>query len=122
MNKWRPSQLRSFYYAFSGFSHNLKYETNFRIQFIFGIIVVIAGFYFSISRIEWLIILLTIAAVWSAELVNTSIEMICDKITADEDHLVKIVKDSSAAAVLITSIIAAIVGVIIFLPYVIVLL
>ncbi|MDA3823043.1 MAG: diacylglycerol kinase family protein, partial [Bacteroidales bacterium] len=79
--------------------------------------VIIAGIYFSVSFAKWVILFLTIGAVLSLEAMNTAVEKICDRFMPENDPEVKIIKDSAAAAVLIISIVAALVGIIIFWPY-----
>lgn len=111
------SRLRSFRNAFSGVMFSFKHEPNFRIHLVFAILVVIAGFLFRVEKGDWLILILTIGVVLTAELMNTAVEKICDRFMQEQDPFVKIVKDSAAASVLIVSIAAAIIGLIIFLPY-----
>lgn len=118
MNRWRTSRLKSFHLAFSGIWFNLKHEPNFLIQLIAAFLVVVLGIYFGISRVEWLFVILSIGAVLAAETLNTAIEKICDRFIDEQDFSVKIIKDSAAAAVLLTSIAAALIGCIVFIPYV----
>ncbi len=118
MNRWRTSRTRSFLNAFSGLWFNLRNEPNFLVQLIIAMVVVIAGIILSLNRSEWILIALSIGAVLAAEAMNTAVEKICDRFTEEEDPIVKRIKDSAAAAVLIISFTAAIVGVLIFWPYV----
>ncbi|MBP6432045.1 MAG: diacylglycerol kinase family protein [Ferruginibacter sp.] len=108
--------LKSLKYAFNGISYTFKNELNFKIQVLFAIVVVILGLLLSITKTEWIIILLCIAFVLCAELFNTAIETICNKIEPNIHPQIKIIKDVSAAAVLVVAIAAAIVGAIIFVP------
>lgn len=70
-----------------------------------------------LTAMQWCIIILCIGLVWSAEAVNTALEVLCDMVHPDEHPKIKIVKDVAAAAVLLVSVAAALIGVIIFLPY-----
>jgi undecaprenol kinase len=74
------------------------------------------GFYFKITKAEWLAIVLTIGFVITFELINTAIEEIVDSFTDQVHPAAKKAKDVSAAAVLIASITAVIIGILIFLP------
>ena len=91
-------------------------ERNVKIQWLFAVFVVIAGFVFSISKVEWLFILSCIAGVIALELVNTAIEATVDLVTEDIRTLAKKAKDSAAGAVLVYTIYSILVGIIIFLP------
>ena len=118
MSKIFRQRLQSFRHAFSGIFYLLGREPNYIIHTIAAILVIAAGFVFSVTRAEWIILVLTIGIVMATEALNTSIEKICDRFLTEKDDQVKIIKDAAAAAVLIVSICAAIVGVIVFLPYV----
>ncbi len=88
------------------------------MQIPIGVLVVLTGLYFNISRADWLILVLTIAGVLTAELINTSIEVTLNYL-AKEHHLdVKAAKDIAAGAVLVTCIAAVIIGLIIFSHYI----
>ena len=118
MNRWRTSRIKSFWNAAKGIVYNLHHEPNFLIQLIIAVLVVAAGIFFSLRRIQWVFVILMIGSVLSAEAMNTAIEKICDRFFEDEDPRVKIIKNSAAAAVLIISASAFMVGFIIFWPYV----
>ncbi|HHB51948.1 MAG TPA: diacylglycerol kinase family protein, partial [Saprospiraceae bacterium] len=89
-------------------------EPNARIHLIIAILVIIAGFYFQLSKYEWGIILLTIAMVITAEAINTALEKLTDLASPDIHPLAKKVKDIAAGAVLISVIFAVIIGGFIF--------
>ncbi len=115
MNK-SISRWHSLRYAFSGIKTILKYEKNTWIYIPITIFVVAGGFYFRIQAFEWLAIVICLGIVWAFEAANTALEALVD-LTSPEIHPVaKIAKDCSAAAVLITAITSAVVGVIVFLP------
>lgn len=80
------------------------------------ILVIIAGFTLKISNIEWCICITLFGLVISLELVNTAIEIVVDIVMPDINEKAKKVKDISAAAVLISAINSAIIGLIIFIP------
>lgn len=115
--KPKSNLLRSFRYAFEGMYSGIKTETNWKIGIIEAIFVIIAGFYFHISRIDWIIVIILIGLVLSAELGNSATEAIVDSFTSKEHPGAKLAKDFSAAAVVIMIIAAGVVGAMIFLPY-----
>ena len=108
--------IKSFACAFDGLKDCILHERNFRIQYIIAILMVIAGIFFSISISEWMIILLCFAVVLSFEIINSAIEKLCDLVCPDFNLTIKKVKDMSASAVLLSAIIAFVIGCIIFLP------
>ena len=110
------SRLESFKYAFDGFKTLFLEEHNARIHLFIALIIILTGFYFNLSNIEWLFIIFCIGFVFFAELVNSSIENIADFVSIEKHTSIKKVKDLAAAAVLTSAIISIIVGLIIFLP------
>lgn len=86
------------------------------IHLLATVCVVIAGFLFKISGAEWCAIFIVIGLVWSAEAFNTVIEKLVDHLFPEYHETARVAKDVAAGAVLICSIIAAIVGLIVFLP------
>lgn len=109
--------LRSFIYAMAGWRSAVRTQRNFRIHLLVTVMVVVAGYHFSISRTEWCFVLLCIGLVLSAELFNSSIETMIDLVHPERHPLAGRTKDMAAGAVLITAIMAVIIGLIIFLPY-----
>src|SRR5690625_3061590 len=94
-------------------------ERNFRIHLIATLLVIIVGLYFKLNPIEWVVIVTVIGIVLIAETFNSVIEQIIDYIKPDIHPTAKLIKDMSAGSVLLASIMAIIVGVIIFLPKII---
>lgn len=109
----------AFAYAGSGIAHAFKTGRNFRIEVFCAAVVLTAARAFQISEMQWLIILINIGIVLSAELFNTAIEQLCNAFTAEFHTGVKIIKDAAAAAVLVSAVVAAICGAVIFIPPVI---
>ena len=108
--------IKSFGWALNGLKDCLLHEKNFRIQYIIALLMIIAGILFSISVMEWMIILLCFAVVLSFEIINSAIEKLCDLVCTDFNLTIKKVKDMSASAVLLAAIISFFIGCIIFLP------
>jgi diacylglycerol kinase len=109
--------LKSFSHALRGVRVVFTHEQNFRIQIVAAAVVVFAGTWFGVTRNEWIVLLLLIAAVLGLELMNAIIERLADAFKPRIHPIIKEVKDMMAATVLIVSFIAAIIGVIIFYPY-----
>ena len=109
--------LRSFIYAIHGLWSGIADQRNLKFQLGVAIIVIGAGFYLSITAIEWCIILLCIALVIGLELVNTALENLVDLVTLERMPLAGKIKDIAAGAVLIVSFLSVIIGVIIFRKY-----
>lgn len=114
-------RIQSFRYAFNGIYLLLKEEHNARIHVFASIIVLIAGYFLNLSEFEWIAILFAIGFVISMEIVNSSIENIADFISPERNESIKKIKDLGAAAVLISAIIAATIGLIIFIPKIVLL-
>lgn len=79
-------------------------------------LVIAAGFILRLSVTEWCICLVLFGLILSLELVNTAVESVVDLVTEERKPLAKIAKDTAAGAVLISAIMAAIIGCIIFIP------
>ena len=109
-------RVKSFKYALKGMWLLIKTEHSIMVQCAIGIMVVLLGWWFDISRIEWILQILAIGLVLVAESLNTAIEKICDFIHSDYHHKIGFIKDISAGAVSFAAISALIIGLIIYLP------
>jgi diacylglycerol kinase (ATP) len=109
-----PSLLDSFNYAFEGIVHVLRTQRNMRIHFLAAVIVLVAALAFDVSRLELIALLLAIAFVLFAEMVNTAIEAAVDVASTSFDPMAKLAKDVGAGAVLIASITALAIGYLVF--------
>ena len=107
---------KSFGYAFEGIFTGIKKERNMKIHCLAMLCVVVAGFVFRISVSEWCICLILFGMILSLELVNTAMEAVVDLVTEERRPLAKLAKDTAAGAVLIAAIMAAGVGLLIFVP------
>jgi diacylglycerol kinase len=110
--------IRSFHYAFRGVIRLLSTEQNARIHLTFTIIVGILAYVLGVTRVEMAILFIAIIMVFAMEIINTSFEKLCDLIDQNHNPVIAAVKDGMAGAVLIASVIAAVVAVLIFLPYI----
>lgn len=112
-------RIRSFKYAFSGIFEAIREEMNMKIHLVAAVSVIMAGLFFSVTSVEWIILLFCIGGVWAMELINSSIENLADSITKEPHENIRKAKDMAAGAVLVSSIIALIIGCMIFLPYIV---
>ena len=112
----KPPITKSFGYAFEGIFTCIRRERNMKIHCAAAVLVVIAGVILKISLLEWCICLTLFGLIMALELVNTAVEAVVDLVTEERKPLAKIAKDTAAGAVLIAAIMAAIAGIIIFLP------
>ena len=108
--------LKSFKYAFDGIYTGIKEEQNMKIHITIMILVIIFGIMLKISKAERIICIILFGLVISMELINTAIENTVDLITKEKNEQAKIAKDVAAGAVLVSAIASAIIGVIIFVP------
>lgn len=111
-------RLRSFKFAFRGIKLLIRHEHNAWIHCFAALCVVAAGCFFRISRMEWVAVWLAIGGVLAAEAVNSSIEALADVVSPGYNEAIKRAKDLAAGAVLLLALAAAIVGLIIFVPYI----
>jgi diacylglycerol kinase (ATP) len=108
--------FRSFQNAFRGVRVLLRNEYNLYIQFTFGIVAIVFGFYFKISTVEWAVQTTAIGLVIFSELVNTAIEKTMDLVHPEKSERVRDIKDLSSGAVLFTVAISIAVGLFIYIP------
>lgn len=111
-------RILSFKYAFEGLYAAFKEEPNLKFHFVFALLVIAMAYHFKISIRDWIIIIIMIGMVLTLELTNTAVEAIVDSFTPEQHPRAKYAKDIAAAAVLITALTAAVVGGIIFWPYI----
>ena len=105
----------------NGLSFIMISEHNFKREIILGIIALVMSYFLNVSKIEFIIILLVIALVIVSEIFNTAIEKVVDLYTKEYNEIARIAKDVSAFAVLTMCIFSLAVGIIIFVPKIIVL-
>jgi diacylglycerol kinase len=112
---WRQ-RGNSFGYAFSGLKAVFRTEHNMWIHAALTAVALLLGIWLRISAAEWMSLLIVMTLVWMAELFNTALEKTMDFISKEKHPQIKLVKDLSAAAVLVTAVAALIGGGIIFIP------
>ena len=109
-----PSLIESFNYAFEGIIHVLRTQRNMRIHFIVAFLVLIAALVSGVDKLELIALLLAIAFVLIAEMLNTAVEAAVDVATTSFDPMAKLAKDIAAGAVLIATAVAVAVGYLVF--------
>lgn len=110
-------QIRSFGYAWKGIRQCVGREQNLGTHLVVTAAVIAAGILFGITRTEWMIIVLCIGVVIAAELFNTAIEKLVDLVSPEWNAVAGLVKDIAAGAVLVCAVASAVIGGIIFIPY-----
>lgn len=109
--------INSFRYAWNGLSHAFLTQRNFRLQIILGFTIVVMAYVLGFDRLEWIVMLLTIGLVLTAELANTILETLVDLSVQRVHPKARVAKDLSAGAVLIISIFSLIIGLILVVPH-----
>ncbi len=104
--------------AISGMFFLLKNEDSIKVQSLFFLLFIFLGYYFEITKNEWIIHVILIGFILTAEALNTVAEKICDFINPKYDDRIKLIKDISAGAVSFAVISSLIVLIIIYYPYV----
>jgi len=107
----------SFRYALAGIRLAWAGEMNFRIEVFCALLVLAFGWLVRLSPVEFAIVVAGIALVLTAEVINTALEELCDKFQPSHDPHIARIKDLAAAAVLLASLGALIIGIIIFIPH-----
>jgi len=110
------ARLRSVRYALRGIGAMLRTQHNAWIHAAATVAALGAGFAFRIAAGEWLAVVLSIIAVWTAEALNTAFEALCDVASPEFHPMVERAKDVAAGAVLISAIGALCVGALVFGP------
>lgn len=109
-------KIESLGYAIKGLYVAWQEEHNFRFEILWAVLAISLAFILRLSQIEFIIIIFMIGFVLATEVLNTALEELCDKFQPTHDPHIAKIKDLAAAAVLISSLAALIVGLIIFIP------
>lgn len=109
--------LNSYRYALRGMWWAFRYDQAMRLHLAAAAGVLLLNYLLQVSKMEWLITLLLIGLVWMAEVFNTAIEKLADRVTQDHDVQIGQVKDLASGAVLIICLIAVLCALIIYIPY-----
>ncbi len=110
------SRAHAFQHAFRGWWYVLRTQRNAWIHSVFTILVVLVALWLHLPRRDWAVLLLTIAMVWTAEVINTALEAVVDLASPQQHPLAKVGKDVGAAAVLIAALTSILVGLLVLGP------
>lgn len=113
---WISSVMRSFGPALAGVGWALKTQRNLQVHAAATVLALGLGFWLRIELWEWCVVILVIGLVWAAELLNTAIEVLADRVSREREEPIRLVKDAAAAGVLLAATAALAVGLIVFLP------
>jgi diacylglycerol kinase (ATP) len=108
--------LESFRFALSGLGYALRTQRNTRIHLTIAAAVVALGLWLDISSVQWAVLALTIGFVLVSEMLNTVAETLVDLVSPGYHPLAKIIKDVTAAAVLLAAIVSVVVGLLVLWP------
>ncbi len=109
--------LRSLNDAIEGFVHVVKHERNMRIHFFIGFLILLSALLLGVSRLEWIILFLSVNFVLATEMANTVIEDIMDVVEDAFHPAVRLIKDMAAGIVLIAVLNSLVIGVLILSKY-----
>lgn len=110
------ARARSFVYAGRGLRTMLVSQHNAWIHAAATLAVIALGIVCQVERVEWIVLILAVVSVWTAEALNTALEFLCDVASPDFHPLVEKAKDVAAGAVLICALGATAVGILVFGP------
>jgi len=119
MNRFKfffVSRAHSFRHAFHGWWFVLRTQRNAWIHAVITTLVVLVALWLGLPLRDWAVLFLTIAMVWTAEFINTALEAVVDLASPQQHPLAKVGKDVGAAAVLLASLSAILVGLLILGP------
>jgi diacylglycerol kinase (ATP) len=109
-------RAKSFHFAFHGLFQFFNTQHNAIIHAVATGVVITLSAIIKLPPAKFLFVIIAIGLVWMAELFNTAIEQLCDMVCAQQHPQIKFIKDVSAAAVLVTALVAVITACIIFIP------
>ncbi len=115
-NRFVKGRMKSMVYAVQGAIKLITTEHSVMVQFSVGILITVAGFYFKISAVEWMLQILAIGLVLSIEGLNTAVEKIADFIHPQYHEKIGFIKDIAAGAVFFAAMAALAIGIIIYYP------
>lgn len=110
------SRGRAFHHAFAGWWYVIRTQRNAWIHAVATVTVIVLSYWLALSLLEWAVILLAVAMVWLAEFLNTALEAVVDLASPQQHALARVGKDVGAAAVLITAVSSAVIGLLVLGP------
>ena len=116
MSHWLASVFRSFGPALAGLAWALKTQRNLQVHAFAAVLVAVFGVWLQLADWEWCVVLLAAGMVIAAELLNTAVEVLADRVSKEREEPIRRVKDAAAAAVLVAALAALGVGMVVFVP------
>ncbi len=110
------SRLKSLRYALAGWLYMLRYQKNTRIQALASILVFLVGLWLGIAPHDWAVLVVIITMNWMAEFINAALEAAVNLASPNLHPMARVGKDVGAAAVLLTSVAAVVVGALVMVP------
>lgn len=110
-------RAKSLKYTFNGAFLLLKTEHSIMIQSFIGLVFIALGFYFKITKLEWMLQILGFGLILTAESLNTAVEKLCDFVHPDYHKKIGFVKDIASGAMTFAVISVLILLTIIYYPY-----
>lgn len=110
------SQAKSFAVAFQGVGRAFASELHMKVHLFFAIAALVACWFLQVELWGWCVVVICIGLVVSAEVLNTALEALCDKVSPEYDEHIKVAKDAAAGAVLVLAITSVVAGLIVFIP------
>ena len=114
--KFTRSRLKSIKHALGGWWYVIRTQQNAWLHALATVLVVVVSVWLKIGMRDWALLVLAIAMVWTAEFLNTALEVVVDLASPDLHPLAKVGKDVGAASVLIAALSAAIIGILVMGP------
>lgn len=114
--KFTRSRLKSIKHALGGWWYVIRTQQNAWLHALATVLVIVVSVWLKIGMREWALLVLAIAMVWTAEFLNTALEVVVDLASPDLHPLAKVGKDVGAASVLIAALSAAIIGILVMGP------
>ena len=111
-------RLQSIVNASRGIGYLLRSQPNARVHLAATVSVGVLGAAFGVTGSEWALVVLAITLVWGAEALNTALEVLADAVETAYHPMIGKAKDVSAAAVLMVAVGAGVIGLLVFVPYV----
>lgn len=111
------ARVKSIVCAWRGIVHVARHEHNAWIHIAGAIVLIVLGLTLQLTADDWRWILLAILLVWAAETFNTAIEVACDAVSQEYRQNIQVAKDVAAGAVLLTAVLAVVIGVLTVTPY-----
>lgn len=115
-NTFFTGRLKSIGFALKGAIKLITTEHSVMVQSSIAVLMIIAGFYFEITRTEWMFQTLVFGLVLSIEGLNTAVEKVADFIHPDYHERIGFIKDIAAGAVFFAALTAIAIGLLIYLP------